>query len=343
MLKGMDSPSHTLSFELWLTMKSEKHVLFVSFYAILAFGTLGIVFGLLTGSSAIIFDGLFSFVDAVMAGLSILLVTLLSKSASDDLSGPVRRRFTMGFWHLEPLFLAANSVILMFIAGYALLTSIQSIRNGGHYVNFGPAVVYTILVLVISVGVATYSYRANRELKSAVVAMDIKGWLMTAGITGALLLAFSIALILGRLGYDHWLPYVDPVVLAIVAAVLLMVPVRTLWLTLGQILLITPSGLHNRAEAIAKKVAEEEGFDSWRTYAARVGRACQVEVEFHVPAGGEPRPLEYWDDLRDQVGKVLDVENPDNWITVSFTTRPLRPAERGMFEEEPRGAEERKS
>lgn len=313
-------------------MKTEKHVLRVSFYAILAFGTLGIIFGLITGSSAIIFDGVFSLVDAVMVGLSIILVNLLEKSAADDLPGAMKRRFTMGFWHLEPIFLAVNSMMLIFVAGYALLSSIQTIRAGGHDVNFGPAIVYTIIVLFICIGVAVYSARANRYLRSAVVAMDIKGWLMTGGISGALLVAFTIALIMRRTGHTEYLPYVDPVVLAVVALVLITVPLRTLVTTMGQILLITPASLHLKAEAIARKVAHEEGFETWRTYAARVGRASQVEVEFQVPSGLEPKPLEYWDDLRDRVGYALDMENPDNWITVSFTTRPLSPSERGIFD-----------
>lgn len=313
-------------------MHTEKHVLQISFYAIFAFGALGITFGLITGSSAIIFDGVFAMVDAVMAGLSILLVSLLEKSTADDLPGTMQRRFTMGFWHLEPIFLAVNSMLLIFVAGYALVSSIQSIRTGGHEVNFGPAIIYTVIVLIISWGVALWAHRANKYLRSAVVSMDIKGWMMTGGITGALLVAFSIGLVLRHFQHHRLLPYVDPLILACVALILITVPLRTLISTLGQILLVTPASLHNKAEAIARKIAHEEDFDGWRTYAARVGRATQVEVEFHVPAGRAPEPLEYWDDLRDRIGFALNVDNPDNWITVSFTTRPMRPSQRGVFD-----------
>lgn len=56
---------------------------------------------------------------------------------------------------------------------------------------------------------------------------------------------------------------------------------------------------------------------------ARVGRAEQVEIEFHVPEGRPARPLEEWDAVRDRVREEFRADSPDNWVTVSFTTRPV--------------------
>lgn len=82
-------------------MRTEQQALRVSLVAVLLLSALGIGFGLVSGSAAILFDGVFSLVDALMSVISIILAGLLAKSRSEGLP----RRFSMGFWHFEPLVL----------------------------------------------------------------------------------------------------------------------------------------------------------------------------------------------------------------------------------------------
>ncbi|MDO5633592.1 MAG: cation transporter [Micrococcus sp.] len=310
--------------------RTEQQILRVSLYAILAFSALGITFGLITGSQAIIFDGVFSLWDAVVSIISILVAGLIARTGAEQLSPRMQRRFTFGFWHLEPLVIAVSSLFMLAVAVYALVQSVSSLLSGGRDVSYGPALVYAVLVLSLSVSVALVERRANRSVQSALVALDVKGWFMGAAITGALLVAFIVALILE--GTEHaWLvPYVDPAVLALVAVALLPVPIGPLREALGHILLVTPTDLHERAEALAEQIVRDEGFTGHRITAARVGRQDLVEVEFRVPRGAQSRPLEEWDAIRERVMNEFDGDHPDQWITVYFTTR---------YETQPAGVE----
>lgn len=302
-------------------MRTEQQALRVSLVAILTFSGLGITFGLVTGSGAIIFDGVVSLVDAVMSVVSIVVAGLIARSTAHGLSPAVTRRFTMGFWHFEPMVLAVNALLLLSVAAYAVVQSASVILAGGREVAFGPALVYAVLVLVLTTTVGLLEHRANRRIGSALVAMDVKGWLVTGAVTAALLVAFTLGLLLEGTSLEWLRPYVDPAVLMVVALALLPVPVPTLRRAVADIALVTPPELREEAERVAAEVEDAEGFAGHRLYVAQVGRARQVEVVFHVPAGLPARPLEDWDRIRAGVEERLGRGEPDSWITVAFTTR----------------------
>lgn len=146
---------------------------------------------------------------------------------------------------------------------------------------------------------------------------------MAGGVTAALLIAFGIGSLIDGTALAWLMPYVDPGVLALVAIVLIPVPFTTLRKAVAEIALVTPPRLREEAEEVAARVVTEQGFDTFRCHVAQVGRAKQVEIIFHVPTGLGPKPLEDWDEIRARVQRQLGQDDPNNWITVMFTTRPL--------------------
>ncbi|MCH8559648.1 MULTISPECIES: cation diffusion facilitator family transporter [unclassified Nesterenkonia] len=306
-------------------MRTEQQALKVSLVGVLIVSALGIGFGVVSGSFAILFDGVFSLVDAVMSVVSITLAGLIAKSASNALSKRTHDRFTMGFWHFEPIVLAVNALLMMSVAAYALFQAISALLTGGRDVEFGPAVVYAAVVVVLTLVIGFIEHRANKKLGSALVAMDVKGWIMAGGVTGALLAAFLIGMLIEDTDAEWAMPYVDPAVLAIVALILLPMPFSTLRRALAEISLVTPPELKRQAEGAAQDVTESEGFTDYRVYAAQQGRARTIDVVFYVPTGMGLRSLEDWDRIRDETRAQLDGEDPHSWITVSFTTKTPPP------------------
>lgn len=302
-------------------MKTEQQALKVSLGAILAFAALGITFGLISGSYAIIFDGVFSLVDALMSVVSIAVSTLIVRSTTSGLSTRMRRRFTMGFWHFEPMVLAVNALLMMSIGAYALVQSVMALLSGGRDIEFGPAVIYAAIILLLTSVVGFLEHRANKKIGSALVAMDVKGWVMAGGITGALLVAFILGMIVQDTDLEWMMPYIDPAVLAVVSVALLPVPVSTLRKAIADLALVTPQDVQQEAEDSAERVLEAEGFTDYRAYVSQVGRAKQIELVFQVPVDLPPKPLEEWDRIRTDIQRQLGAEDPNHWITVLFTTK----------------------
>jgi predicted Co/Zn/Cd cation transporter (cation efflux family) len=304
-------------------MLTEESLLKLSISATIAFAAAGVIVGLASGSSAILFDGVYGMVDALMTGLALLVVRLITASnAADAMGQTLSQRFTFGFWHLEPIVLGLNGVLLSGAAIYALLSAIGVILVGGRELSFDIAIIYAGIGTVLDIGMAVHIRRGNRHIGSDLIALDAKAWTMSAWLGSALFVAFLIGQAV--VGTRHaWLaPYVDPAALVIICLFVIPVPFGTVRKALSEILLVTPPDLKHDVDRVAQAVVEQLGFISYHAFVARVGRGVQVELNFVVPRDQPAKPLEEWDDLRDRIADAFGKDGPNLWLTITFTTDP---------------------
>lgn len=301
-------------------MRTEQGVLRISIGVTVAVAAFGIAFGLLSGSFSIVFDGIYALADAGMTVLALWVSALIVKSVQGtSLKGRLARRFTMGFWHLEPIVLGLNGILLITVSVYAFINAFSSILEGGRDLEFGFAIAYAVVTLLACITMAIVGWRANRSLQSDFVALDVKAWLMSSGITAALLVAFVIGVMVEGTAHAWITPYVDPTVLAIVCVVIIPIPIGTVRQALADILLIAPTDLQEQVDRVAVQTVERHGFTSFRAYVARVGRARQIELYFLVPPGLPAKPIEEWDRIRDGIGEAIGGDIDNRWLTIAFT------------------------
>ncbi len=304
-------------------MTTEQSVLRVSIVVTFVLAAAGIVFGLLSGSYAIVFDGVYALTDATMTIVALIVSNLIVSSATNTTSaGKFAKHFTMGFWHLEPMVLGLNGILLTGAAIYALLNAIGSIMAGGRHLSFDQAIIYAALTMIIAFVMAAYATRANKTIRSNFIALDAKAWVMTGSLSGALLAAFVFGFFIQATSLQWMSPYVDPVALALVCVIVIPMPIGTIKQAFADILLVTPSDLRDHVDQVASEIVRRYAFLSYRSYVARVGRGKQVELYFIVPSNGPARKLEEWDHIRDEIGEAIGDEGPDRWLTIAFTTDP---------------------
>lgn len=300
-------------------MLTEAQVLKLSIAVTFVVALFGIVFGILTGSFSIAFDGAYSLADASMTILALVVARLITSYATESGKGRLRKRFSVGFWHLEPIVLGMNGIVLMSVSVYALINAISSLLSGGHQLEFDYAIVYAVVTLATCLIMAYVGRRANRTIQSDFVALDATAWMMSGGITAALLIAFIGGLLVEGTGLAWITPYVDPAVLALVCLVIIPMPLGTVRQAFADILLITPGALKAHVDEVARATVARHGFLAYRAYVARIGRLSQVELYFIVPPGLPPKAIEDWDRLRDEIGDAIGDEGPDRWLTIAFT------------------------
>lgn len=143
----------------------EQRTLKLSIIATLFVSSLGITFGLLAGSRSIMFDGVFSAIDAAMSGLALMVARLVVREAS--------QRFQHGFWHLEPMVAALNGSILVLLCLYAFLNAIQALLDGGRELAFDVAIIYALVVLILCFTMYFYEKHINRRVDSELLRIDI--------------------------------------------------------------------------------------------------------------------------------------------------------------------------
>jgi predicted Co/Zn/Cd cation transporter (cation efflux family) len=303
-----------------MSMNTEQGILRLSVGVTLVLAGIGIAFGLFSHSFAIVFDGVYMLVDASMSALALLVTRLIALSTAPNAAGKLQERFNMGLWHLEPMVLGLNGFLLVGAAFYALINAIGSLLDGGRALEFGYAIIYSVAALAGCITMAVVEARANRSIRSEFVALDVKSWIMSAGITAALLIAFAIGFSIEGTRHEWITPYIDPAVLAVVCVVIIPIPAGTIRQSLAEILLVTPPRLRDQVKAVADEIVRRHGFRRHYAYVAKVGRGKLIELYFVVPTGQKARRLEEWDAIRDEVGEMIAGDERDRWLTIAFTT-----------------------
>ena len=298
-----------------LQAPAEQRLLKISIGVTIVVSLSGVVFGLLSGSQSIMFDGVFSAIDAAMSGLALFVSRLVAREASN-------RQFQFGYWHIEPMVLAFNGGTLMLLCFYAFINAVASFLAGGRALDFDWAIAYAAAVCVVCFGMFFYERRLNRRIGSDFVHLDTQSWLMSAAITSALLVAFAIAWAMRDTRFVAFTAYVDPVVLAVLTICLVFVPIRTVRLALGEILLITPPELDDHVRGVMDRIVAAYGFKSFTSYVAKVGRAQFIEIHIAVAPDWPLTSIATADSIRREIAGAIGGEGPQRWLTIDFTADP---------------------
>lgn len=293
----------------------EQRALKVSIIVTLVVSGLGVGFGLLAGSRSILFDGVFSTIDAAMSGLALGVSRLAMREASE--------RFQHGYWHLEPLVAALNGAILMLLCFYAFLNALQGLIDGGNPLDFDVAVAYAVVVAGVCFAMTFYQRRINRRADSEFVRIDMQGWLMAALITSALLVAFLIAIVLEGTALEHWNRYIDSLLLMLLTLGFMPVPLGIVRRAMKEVFLIAPSEIDREVHDAMRPVMKREGLLEYFSHVAKAGRGHFIEIHIvTTPAFGIGEGIAVLDEIREQISAGLSIPPERRWFTVAFTADP---------------------
>ena len=290
----------------------EQRVLKISIGVTFLLAIMGVLFGLLSGSLAIIFDGMFNMVDMGMSILALLVARLLTSEGS--------RRFQYGYWHVEPMVLVFNGSILILLCVYALINAIDSLLSGGRELNFDWVFCFALLMSILSIGMYCYIRQKNRKLNSEFLRLDTQSWLISAAISTSLLVAFGIATFMNETRYQHYTSYVDPLILTFITACLIVVPMSTVRDALRDLFLIAPFGLDEKVRGFLDELILNYGFKTYASYVAKIGRMQFIEIHIVVPPGYPISGVETLDKIRREIGTAMGGDGPQLRLTIAITT-----------------------
>lgn len=299
-----------------LRSELEASLLRLSVGATFLIAALGVMFGLLSGSLAIIFDGLFSVIDAVTTWLMLVVARLVARESN--------QRFQYGYWHLEPLVVALKAAVMVTLVVFGFLGAIQSLQSGGYTPRLDAAILYSVIVVLICACTWFWMWRHNSRIGSALVAIDTKAWAVSGVITAALLLAFLLAFAMRGTRFEAYIPYVDPAVLAILSLLILPTPWADARAAFRDIFGIVPADLDTHVHAVMDAFIERHGFARYESYVTRTGRARFIEISVLAPPGMRAKTIEHFDSLRAEIGDAIGEAGPDRWLTIIFTTDPAQ-------------------
>jgi cation diffusion facilitator family transporter len=289
----------------------DQRLLMFSIWASAGFAVLSSVWGIVSGSSMIVFDGLYSFVSI---GLSVLAVIALrfSRRGADE-------RYPWGRDAAEPLVVVIKAATLGALCAYAAIGGIVDIVNGGREVAVGSAVVYAVVATIGGLAVGLVLRRATRG-SSDLLRAEAAEWLGDALLSVGVLIGFLFAYALVAAGRADLAAYVDPGMVTLVSLAFLWVPIKLIVRSLREILSMAPEAdVLDQIRACVAAVEERYGFPESFLRASKVGNRMDIEIDFVVGAESAVRTIADSDAVRQDLHERLAALGYDRSVVVAFT------------------------
>ncbi|MBT8461906.1 MAG: cation diffusion facilitator family transporter [Gemmatimonadetes bacterium] len=213
-------------------MEQETRALRLSVVMSLVMAALGLGFGWISGSNAILLDGFFSLIGFAMALVTIRVARLVRQPADEH--------FHFGYAQFEPFLNTVKGLLMLGVAGFALAASIDALLHGGREIQPGLGIVYAAVALAGCLAVGAAQKRAADRLGSPLLSVDSKNWMIDGLLSGVVAAVFVLALILGRTSFAYVVPYIDPILVIVLILGIAAVPIRTIRDGLREILAFAP-------------------------------------------------------------------------------------------------------
>jgi cation diffusion facilitator family transporter len=290
----------------------DQRLLLLSVWVSAGFAVVSSVWGILSGSSMIVFDGLYSFASV---GLSVLAVMALrfARRGPDE-------RFPWGREAAEPVVVIFKAGILAALCVYAAVQGVVDIVAGGRDVEVGWAIVYAALATVVGLAVGLV---LRRGAGSDLVTAEAAEWLGDALLSALVLLGFVVAAVLVASDRSDLAAYVDPAMVVLGSVVFLKVPVTLVIGGMRELLVMSPPApVLESLQAVVESVRERYAFDDAILRASKIGGRVDVEVAFVVGSSSEVRTVVDCDGVRNDLHDRLAALGYEQSVTASFTGDP---------------------
>lgn len=251
----------------------ERHLLRRSILVTAVLGSIGIVWGIASGSQMILLDG-------VYAIIGIIVSWLLLRASSIAAEGPTTR-FPYGRQAVTPMVIGVQGFVLLATLLYALVEAVFTIRDGGSEVNPGPAVAYAVATSVASL--VFWAWIRRQAEGSDLLTAETTGWRVAAFRGVGMSVGFLVLWALTGSAWDGAAPYVDPVMVIITCAAFLSAPVRMVRTTVTELLEGAPEAeVQEPVLRAIRDVFREFEIDEPVVRMTKVGQRLYVEIDAEV-------------------------------------------------------------
>jgi cation diffusion facilitator family transporter len=290
----------------------DHRLLLVSVWASAGFAVVSCVWGVLSGSSMIVFDGLYSFASI---GLSLLAVAALRVSRrGPDATHPWGRE------EWEPVVVVVKALALGALSIYAVVGGITDLLAGGREVATGWALGYAVLA---TAGGAAVTLVLRRGGRGGLVKAEAAEWQGDTLLSIGVLVGFGIAAGLLAAGRPDLAAYVDPGMVVLVSLLFLRVPAGLVGRGMRELLAMSPPDATMRElQAVVDDVRDRYRMREAFLRASQVGGRVDVEIDYLVDDTSTVHTVADCDEVRGDLHERLTALGHERSVVVAFTTEP---------------------
>ena len=293
-------------------MKLENKILKISMVGALFFALFGIAWGWTAQSEMIIFDGLYSFISLALTMLSLYINNFIAKKELD--------KYPFGKYILEPLVISFKSLIIGGMCLYSLIGAIQDVVHGGNTVEYGSALIYSIVSVIGCGGVYIFMKKKGDKISSELIKVEASQWLMDTLLSIGVLVGFVIAMILRNTRFSGLNVYIDPMMVIMVSVVFIKMPVQSFINAFKEILCVKADDeINDDIYLIVKEIEKEYKFEDSISRVSKIGGELRIEIDFIYNEESKLKDLDQMDCVREEVYDAIKHIDYNKGLNVSFT------------------------
>lgn len=251
--------------------KSERIALNISLFGGAFFVIVELMMSLYTSSQAVLMDAIYDGVELLMILLSLCLVPLLYK--------PSNEKHPFGFLQIESLFVVIKGIIMATVTAGMILNNIQIMINGGRHVDFSVISYFELFAALLSIIVIFALSKANKNLSSPIVNMEIQEWKIDAVASLGMCAAFFLPAVITAPGFVKISPYLDQIIAIILSLFILPVPVRSIITGIRDLFLLPPEEeMIDEIKGIVTPILNAYDYNQLYYDIVRTGRKIWISV-----------------------------------------------------------------
>lgn len=294
--------------------QKEQFVLKLSMYMAFALAIIGIGFGILAKTQAIIFDGFVALVAVGLGYLSVVTSRYIYKE-DDDI-------FQYGYVRFEPMVNLFKSLILIIVCVYAFVGAFRGLVGGGYEVDLGGAVIYSVIALMLCFFMFIYTHLMAKHLQSDLIKVDNIEWKIDCVLYLGGILAFGFVFIFDRSQSQFYSRLIDPALLLFLSAILIISPLKIAIANFKDLVMVAPKEMDEEITRIMEQISSEYLFSDYDTHLAKSGRFYMLEVNILISPNSPNLGAKELDEIREKIESKLNIQSYKIWLVVSLTQNP---------------------
>lgn len=288
----------------------ERRALLESGAVTLAFAIGAILWGFLSESRVIIFDGVYTALGLLLTAMSMRVSRVVAHGPTD--------RYPFGRSALMPMAIVVQGAALAGVLAYAAVDAVLVILDGGTPINTGNIVAYGVVAALVSLAIA---WRIGRVApRSDLAKAEVMHWHSGAVLSAVIAIGALAGLVAIQLDYTNIIDYVDPSLVLLSCIVLIPVPWRMISGSLAELLEAKASrDVVAAIDAAVAQVSADRELTVTHVRSTKLGPRLSVDVDAMVLPGAWD--VSDVDDYREELTAALQSLGFDVWAGIEVTTR----------------------
>jgi predicted Co/Zn/Cd cation transporter (cation efflux family) len=192
----------------------------------------GLVMAGVSGSSVVLLDGMFNMISGIMSYFSIEITRLISSKET--------RKFPLGYFAFESLFVLAKGATILVLLLMALYSNIGVLLSGGREPVLGLLTIYVVVAVLGCVILYFICKKGLKQTGSEILLAETKAWLVNAVISGAIGIAFGITMLLAGTPLGFIDRYIDQILVIVLSLIFIKDPLVLMKSGIKELLLAAP-------------------------------------------------------------------------------------------------------